>query len=256
MTYNTYRVLLFWISAFVYIISLVLVLGAAVRIFPAFGFIGVLSADEKLGLMKERSVYIITGTVCVLLTAPDKKIFSRLTLVLSVLSALLLPLGLVLFYIQSMYISSYQISAFCFYMLPFAVTSAVCDLIPAGKRKKTGIYTGALLFCGAVIILFASLTSMYFMTGSVLMLPLILLAMLPVSVITNLIVLLNRFITLFSIRTIVMLYINAVSLPVCVIFIPCNAEIAVSAGGMIFTAGTILSLIFTIYDIRRVRHGE
>lgn len=255
MLYKTYRLILFWISAAVFIISLAYVLTAAVRIFPAFGFIGVLSADEKLGLMKKTSVYILAGTACILLTAPEKRTFSCRTLILSVVSAGLMPSGILLFDIQPAYISSYQISAVCFYIIPFTMISAISDLVPSVKKIKSDVYIYVLLFLGLLIFLFVSLTGMYLITGSVLLMPLILFIMLPVSVIFNLIVFLNRFTMLFSLKTMTLFYLDAAVLPACGIFIPYNAEIAISAGGIIFIAGTVLSLIYTILDFRRVQHG-
>lgn len=228
----------------------------AIRIYPAFGFLGVLSAEDKLGLLKETSVYIAAATVCVLIATPESKRLSRHTLILTVVCALLPPFGIVLFTFQSAYLSSYQIAALCFFIIPLTLTSAMSDFIPIKFRSKKSYCHKISAFLSALLLLINSLSALYLITGSVMLLPVILYTMIPFVILINIIVFLNRFMLLLSSKTVIILYIYAAVMPVCVILLPYNTENIIFAGGCILIIVTIFLLISIIFDIRRVYYGK
>lgn len=256
MIYKTYRSFLYWLSLALCTASLCAVFWTAVRIYPAFGFLGVLSSEDKLGLLKETSVYITVATVCVLIVASESKRLSRRTLMLAVVCALLPPFGIILFTFQSANRSSYQIAALCFFIIPLTLTSAMSDFIPIKIRSKISYCHKISAFLGALLLLINSLSTLYLITGSVMLLPVILYTMIPFVILINIIIFLNRFMLLLSTRTIILLYIYAAVLPVCVILLPYNTENIIFAGGCLLIIVTVVLLISTIYDIGRIYYGK
>lgn len=249
---TVYRRLLFWLSLAICALSLAAVFISAVRIYPAFGFFGVLSAEDKIGLMKETAVYAVVGTVCLFFVAPEQKKLSHRTLILAAASALLPPFGIAVYSFQPAYTASYQIAALCFYIIPLTFTSALSDFITADTGRKHGGYRAVMTFSGALLLLICSLAAMYKITGSILLLPVILYTMLPFIIFTDIIVLLNRFASLLSRRTAAILFVNAAVMPACNIVLPYNTETAIFICGWMLVTGTILSMISTVYDIWRL----
>ncbi len=256
MIYKAYRSILFWISIAIYAASLCAVFWTAVRIYPAFGFLGVLSSEDKLGLLKETSVYIAVATVCVLLTASESKKLSRHTFILAVVSTMILPFGIVLITFQSSYISSYQIAALCFFIIPLTSTSTISDFIQIKIKSKFSLSHIISAFFGVLILIINSLSTLYLITGSVMLLPVILYLMIPFVILINIIVFFNRFMLLFSSRTEIIIYIYAAIMPICVILLPYNTQSILLASSCILIIVAIILLISIIYDIRRVYYGK
>lgn len=256
MIYKAYRSILFWLSLAIGAASLCAVFWTAVRIYPAFGFLGVLSAEDKLSLLKETSVYIAVATVCVLIVTLESKRLSRHTLILAVVCALLPPFGIILYTFQSAYLSSYQIAALCFFIIPLTFTSAISDFVPIKIRSKISFCYKISVFSGALLFLINSLTTLYLLTGSVMLLPVILYTVIPFVILINIIVFLNRFMLLLSSGTVIILYLYAAVMPVCVILLPYNTENIIFASGCILIFVLIFLLISIIYDIRRVYYGK
>jgi hypothetical protein len=256
MIFTAYRRLLYWLSFIICAVSLTAAFISAVRIYPAFGFLGVLSAEDKIGLMKKTAVYTVAGAVCLLLTESEQKKLSRRTVILTVVCALLPPFGIALFSFQQAYLSSYQIAALCFYIIPLTFTSALSDFIGNDIGRKYGSRRAVMAFFGALLLLICSLAAMYLISGSVMLLPVILYAMLPFIIFTDIIVLLNRPVPFISRRTVIILFVNAAVMPVCNIVLPYNTEVAIITCGWMLITGTIISIISTLNDIRRKADHE
>jgi hypothetical protein len=203
--------------------------------------------------MTKTAVYIVVGTVCLILTAPEQKKLSRHTFILAAVCALLPLSGIVVYSFQPAYMTSYQIAALCFYIIPLTFTSALSDLTAAGHSHRA-----AMVLFGALLLLICSLAAMYLISGSVILLPVILYAMIPFIIFTDIIILQNCSARLLSRRTVIILSVNAAAMPACNIVLPYNTGVAILICGWMLLTGAIVSIISTVYDIRRngAYHGK
>lgn len=140
---NKFRRILSIVSALYCIISILFALFSAVRISPAFGFLGALNSAEKISLLKISAVISVTSAICSILLSSDENgqnsaVKMRFSTLVWICIASACPiLGYALTFAVGISEASYVASALIAFSSSGALAGVLSDMVTS-KRKLVG----------------------------------------------------------------------------------------------------------------------
>ncbi len=141
---NKFRRILSIISAVYCISALLFAIFTAVRISPAFGFLGVINFAKKISLLKHSAVISVTSAICSILLSSDENESNNAvkmrfcTLVWICISSGSTILGYALTFAVGISEASYAASALISFFSSAALAGVLSDMV-ASKRKLVGM---------------------------------------------------------------------------------------------------------------------
>ena len=250
----TYSKFLFILSGIITAVLFGYIYYSAIKIYLPFSFIGFVTYEEKFKLMQNSALPVVVSSLCFLLMAYEQPKLKRSTLgVISACSAIPAA-GMLMLRFFSVSSSSYQVPALIFYLIPLSFTLVLLNLIPAlpPESKKTRKAIAALMaVLGISVVISASVALLFMLSGSVLLLAVIMYLPLPLALICDAIVLLNRIETVLSKTTVLLTQACSLSLFLGVFFLVYKTEITIYICGISFTVLTLAAAVSAAINIRR-----
>lgn len=241
---SVYNRILNWIVIGILTVTLLSILYTSLIIYPPYAFLSYRNLQEKLIMLGKLIVPSVVVLICIILEYLLEKKMKLITLMSISLTLLFNIISIVLLNYIDTTIGVYIICGINFYMIPLCFILLIKDMKEFKSSKLLLVISSAVLIIFYVIFFVMALFKSYIVTIGFLYLGL------PISIVSNMTIYLNRNFRLYSLKTIIVMYLINLLFVIYGITWHVGTWIGdvIGFGYMLF-ATTIV--VFFVYDVKK-----